>query len=827
MMNGKRANGFSRSSGHDRPFPPPRDFSSLSIRDLLEAREHYHVHLSSIESVVGTAIGRYRIHQKDWYATHPPSVPRGDKKIDEARTFENSVVRHWSWPAVLVMVDRWMAPGEHGFRPIPKQLYLPDGRVIPTCVVFAPPNEDPAPLTTSLGYSSELVGGGYSCTRTAQGSTRAGTIGCLVEREGTYFALTNRHVAGPDGGAVDAIIRGERTRIGTSHSQSANRVTMTEIFPEWPGQHTFINIDAGLILIDDITRWTSQVFGIGEVAEPFDATTSSLTLDMIGCPLRAFGGTSGVLEGEIQALFVRYKSLGGFDYVSDILIGRRKPKEDQHRNGSERASVDAQPGDSGTVWFYDPPNNPPRDMPAPAVLQPEPPPERGMRARRLKPIAMQWGARRIKQADGKTTTHALATFLSTACRVLDVDIVHAYGTGHDEYWGKIGHFSIGFKACALVDGSKFAKLSTLMLANQRRIGFDDATLSDGKSFHIGRGDFVPLSDVPDYVWIANPKRRDSEAGQHFADVDIVDINGHRSMLDRCVADDRNISATAWRDYFDGFAKRDVGPDEGSLPFRVWQIWDEMVDALGKRDVLRFVVTAGVLAHYVGDASQPLHCSWLHHGRPPTTKIGRHEYPPRRSQAAYKTFHDSPAAQIHGLYEESMLELQPDVALAGVDAELKRRRPPRADVGSGFEAAKVIIDLMDAARKRLSPEDIIEADDPTLKPKERAERLWDNAKVHKATIASLADSTHALARLWQSAWIAGKGDLIAKVKLRQFEELELQKVYKTILPAHTLAELAQSGHYEPPKRSPSKPRRSAARGTITMPAPSPRLARRHS
>src|ERR1700704_5815371 len=87
MMNGKRANGFSGSPGHDRPFPPPRDFSSLSIRDLLEAREHYHVHLSSIDSVVGTAIGRYRIHQKDWYATHPPSVPRGDKKIDQSRTF--------------------------------------------------------------------------------------------------------------------------------------------------------------------------------------------------------------------------------------------------------------------------------------------------------------------------------------------------------------------------------------------------------------------------------------------------------------------------------------------------------------------------------------------------------------------------------------------------------------------------------------------------------------------------------------------------------------------------------------------------------------------
>jgi len=58
-----KGNGDSRN-GHVRVFPPLRDFSSLSIRDLLEAREHYHVHLSSIESVVGTAIGRLS-HPRD------------------------------------------------------------------------------------------------------------------------------------------------------------------------------------------------------------------------------------------------------------------------------------------------------------------------------------------------------------------------------------------------------------------------------------------------------------------------------------------------------------------------------------------------------------------------------------------------------------------------------------------------------------------------------------------------------------------------------------------------------------------------------------------
>ena len=49
-----------------RPFPPPRDFSSLSIRDLLDARDAYRVHLSSLENVSATAIGRFLIHKEDW-----------------------------------------------------------------------------------------------------------------------------------------------------------------------------------------------------------------------------------------------------------------------------------------------------------------------------------------------------------------------------------------------------------------------------------------------------------------------------------------------------------------------------------------------------------------------------------------------------------------------------------------------------------------------------------------------------------------------------------------------------------------------------------------
>jgi len=43
---------------------------------LLEARDAYHPHLMHLSNVTATAIGRYRIHENDWYATHPPSEPK-------------------------------------------------------------------------------------------------------------------------------------------------------------------------------------------------------------------------------------------------------------------------------------------------------------------------------------------------------------------------------------------------------------------------------------------------------------------------------------------------------------------------------------------------------------------------------------------------------------------------------------------------------------------------------------------------------------------------------------------------------------------------------
>jgi hypothetical protein len=779
-------------------FPPRREFSSLSLSDLLDARDAYHVHLSNLQNVVATGVGRYLIHERDWYATHPPDDPRpeGHGRVSEPRTLGNSILRSWSWPCVLVFVRKWEERRGLGDQAIPRRLYLPDGRQVPTCRVLGTPDESLPPPVMGAGFASELLGGGYRCERHGQGVAEVGTLGCLVQREGTTYALTNRHVSGTTGEEVFARIRGERVRIGTSDGLAVTKQTLKSLFPDFGASHTFVNLDAGLVRLDDLSRWTSQVYGIGEIGEVFDATAATLTLDLLGLPVRAFGGTSGVLEGEIKALFFRYQSLGDFDYVSDVLIGPRaaRPRTDPRRPA--RPNPETHPGDSGTLWFYDPPGTPKEPRKGPD-LHPADPPERGRNARRLVPIAMQWGGQRVALPDGTRSAFALGTFLSTVCRALDVEIVRTWSTGHDEYWGKLGHFAVGWKACDLVGGA----LGTLMKANQKNIGFGNDVLEKGSAFSMGRGGFVPLADVPDYVWIAASKfveARKAEGPQHFADIDIPAIDGGPSMLEAGRKDPKKIVPSVWRDYFAGFEKAGCGPEAGALPFRVWQLWDLMVAALKKKDVRTFVAAGGVMAHYVGDASQPLHTSYLHHGRLPMVTKPKGKYPVAHDSADFQAFKKSREAKIHGIYEERMLEIDTLAALEAVDAALSHAKV-KNDVKSGWGAARATFDLMSDAHDRLSPEAIIDADDPALGETDRAKRLWANAAVRRETVRSLAASAVTLARLWASAWKQGNGKAVPASKLKALTEKELGNLVrsKTFAPALTLDQMVKSGKFELP------------------------------
>ena len=119
--------------------PARFEYDALSISDLLDAREQYHVHLMRHPNVVATAIGYYRIRHGDT----PPGVASVVKGTG-ARTLTNSEVRSYSWPAILVFVQKWVSADEfakgHRYSPdeiVPSTLYLPDGRRVAVCTIEA------------------------------------------------------------------------------------------------------------------------------------------------------------------------------------------------------------------------------------------------------------------------------------------------------------------------------------------------------------------------------------------------------------------------------------------------------------------------------------------------------------------------------------------------------------------------------------------------------------------------------------------------------------------------------------------------------------------
>jgi hypothetical protein len=729
--------------------PTKRDFLSLSITDLLEAREAYHVHLSKMERVIGTAIGRFLIRRQD----KDFKDPYGHEKRFQTtpRTLVNSDIRKWSWPCVLVFVESWLTKEEMSEQPdevVPPLLYLPDGRVIPTCVVCAGLDEDRLRPLGGLNFPSKLIGGGYPVLTDVQNSQHVGSLGCLVTDGESVYALTNQHVIGAAGREALTLINGQRRRIGVSSDRQIGKKAFGAVYKGFPEIRAFSNLDAGLVRLEDVNNCTAQVFGLGELGPLIDANVNTLTLDYIGMPVRAFGGVSGELTGKVFAFFYRYRSVGGFDFVADLLIGP----------AGERTPLLTQHGDSGTIWVYDQPHSQSNGD--------------GVKAPRFRPLGLQWGGQKLLAADREIGVQfALATFISTICRELDVDLIRDLNVGQTPFWGRLGHYQIAAVACGLVTNQK---LAALLEKNINRISFDLQTIHDsskGKKTGVFKQlpGFVPLADVPDLVWKSGPAgiRRGKEGPNHFADVDAVSPGPQfsgKSLLD-LTRKAGNIDPAVWDSFYNELNENsDAETTKGSLPFRVWQIYQEMVGFVKERKVADFVCAAGVLAHYVGDACQPLHAS---------------------------QFHDGPVGQsigVHSMYENTMLDSRPDELVVAVESAIGNRKAKK-DVSGGKEAAASIIQLFRDARKMLAPEEIVDFFQ-TLTDNKPAQ-MWE--EFGERTAKCMALGCLRLASLWQSAWVEGGGDQIPNNKLTEIKTTILRQKYekKTFLESMNLKDMTES------------------------------------
>src|SRR5947208_14466407 len=92
----------------DTLFKSSSGFASLSLKDLIEARDLFHYHRMGKKNVVGTALGPYRIRKGDpWPTEKNPTPARKRNPQSDRRTLFNSEVRPYSWPSVYVFVSCW------------------------------------------------------------------------------------------------------------------------------------------------------------------------------------------------------------------------------------------------------------------------------------------------------------------------------------------------------------------------------------------------------------------------------------------------------------------------------------------------------------------------------------------------------------------------------------------------------------------------------------------------------------------------------------------------------------------------------------------------
>jgi hypothetical protein len=723
------------------------DFYGLSLADLAMARALFHVQLLDHENVVGTAVGRYLIRKSDPWPTNQAEEQRAisTKRTNKPpRTLGNSEVRVYSWPCVLVFVREWVDYGDvekgkvAGDVLLPKQLWLPDGRVVPVCVVEAKPVElGHDPVETML-FPGAFLGPGYPITREVQGLFRVGTAGPLVTDGQRTYALTSRHVLGAPGSEVHTFVHGTEVAIGVAADAALSRVPMDDAYPELESAEAYLNVDVGLIDVDEADRWTSVAYGIGPLAPIADARSASLSLALIGRGVVAHGAVGGAQRGEVKGLLFRYKSIGGAEYYTDFLIG-------SSRKGHP---LTTRPGDSGAVWCLEPDDDANAGL-FDAVAA---------RTRRVQPLALQWGGEVLHTTADATAPYVLATSLATVCRLLDLDLVWDWQANLFRYWGAVGHYSIALRA---IEALPHAELKTLLTANRDNITFPQDHISDTDLKGLSKK-FVPLADVPDLAWKLGayqrgPRNTNPERPNHHADMDKPRPDG-KTLLDLSAMRADAIDPEVWRKYYDDVGMHD-DMNRGLLPFRVWQIYDGMVDALSARSVTRFVCAAGVLAHYVGDACQPLHISMYADGDPAKheTRTVHHR------DGTVEQQNVKLGAGVHAAYEDAMVNLHVPEIFAGLQS-LPAAKPKK--VGSGADAAWATIQLMRATYDAIPPKQLVDTYVGVEHdgPKAAAKKLWD--VYGPQTITVIGDGVETLAGLWLSAWkqahAEGKGLKLDKI-----------------------------------------------------------------
>jgi len=240
-----------------------------------------------------------------------------------------------------------------------------------------------------------------------QNVQRVATLGCLVKDATAVYALTSLRAVGDEGREVAIVIEGGARRIGRSDARHVGALPFSAVYPGLSGTQTDLELDAGLVRLDDLRGVTSQIFGVGEPGSMSELSPATAGLDLMGLAVKSSSCIAGVTSGKIAGLFYRFRSGEGNDTICELLIG---PNEDSP--GSGHAERLASVATSGALWLAEDSDG----------------------TRPPQPIACWLAGQRL---DSTVATFALAASLSTVAKLLDVSIVRDWNAGLPTQWASL------------------------------------------------------------------------------------------------------------------------------------------------------------------------------------------------------------------------------------------------------------------------------------------------------------------------------------------------------------------------------------------------------
>jgi len=213
----------------------------------------------------------------------------------------------------------------------------------------------------------------------------------------------------------------------------------------------------------------------------------------------------------------------------------------------------------------------------------------------------------------------------------------------------------------------------------------------------------------------------------------------------------------------------------------------MVEFAEAGKIAEFVCAAGILSHYVGDACQPLHISYMFDGDPADAEKQKQKDPKTGEMVDVMV----PLAHgVHSSYEDTMIDFHAAEVKEGMKAAIKKGKgKPMPLIKGGRAAREAAVDLMRATFNTITPAQIIaeyrKAQTKGLKPKPTSQALWDAFGAD--TIKLVTTGSRYLAMLWDSAWKEGGGK---SAKATKFTTARLVAIYsrKTFVPSMTLRKI---------------------------------------